>query len=473
MRIGPFEITLRRKAIPGTMQNVPGSGGWYRIIREPFGGAWQRNLSETPQNVLAFSAVYACVTLIASDIAKLRIKLVQQNDATGIWSEIENPAFSPFLRKPNHYQNRIEFFESWMLSKLIHGNTYALKMRDRRGLVVAGYVLDPTRVQVKVAPDSSVFYALSNDPLSGLPQSVVVPASEIFHDKCATLYHPLVGISPLSACGRSAMLALNAQQNSTDLFANGSIPSGVLTSAQPITAELQKELQDAWQVNFTGENFGRVAVLGAGLEYKPLSFINPHDAQLIEQLKWSGEDVCRAFHVPAYKVGLGPAPAQHTVEMLNQEYYAQCLQNPIEKIELALDEGLGLAPDKVDGRRLGTEFDIDDLLRMDTATQINVAAVGVQRAIFTPNEARSLFGLAPVPGGETPYMQEQNWPLRDLADRPLPDRPITEPAQLPNPADQSDEAQKSAYKAALSESINAKGWSCGLFGGWHGVSAHP
>jgi phage portal protein BeeE len=89
-------------------------------IREPFAGAWQRNIDLRPQNVLTHSALYACVTLIASDIGKLRIKLVQQDD-DGIWSETESAAFSPVLRKPNHYQNRIKFVEQWILSKLIHG----------------------------------------------------------------------------------------------------------------------------------------------------------------------------------------------------------------------------------------------------------------------------------------------------------------------------------------------------------------
>ena len=42
-------------------------------------------------------------------MAKMRLKLVEQ-DADGIWTETESPAFSPVIRKPNAYQNRIQFF---------------------------------------------------------------------------------------------------------------------------------------------------------------------------------------------------------------------------------------------------------------------------------------------------------------------------------------------------------------------------
>ncbi len=55
------------------MSAVPsGRGGWYPIIREPFTGAWQRNLEIRNDDASAFHADFACKTLIARDIGKLR-----------------------------------------------------------------------------------------------------------------------------------------------------------------------------------------------------------------------------------------------------------------------------------------------------------------------------------------------------------------------------------------------------------------
>src|SRR4029450_11320664 len=104
-----------------------------------------------------FSAVWACVTLIAADIAKLWINLVTYDDQ-GIATVTESPAFSPVLRKPNHFQTRVKFVEHWQIAKLQTGNTYVLKERDARGVVVALYVLDPGRVQVLGAPSGDIFY---------------------------------------------------------------------------------------------------------------------------------------------------------------------------------------------------------------------------------------------------------------------------------------------------------------------------
>ena len=100
--------------------------GWYRIL-ESFSGAWQQNVEVNFDSVLSNHADFACRTLIASDIAKMRVKLVQR-DQYRIWTEVDNFGYQVLI-KPNRYQTRIQFFESWVLSKLQRGNTYVLKQR--------------------------------------------------------------------------------------------------------------------------------------------------------------------------------------------------------------------------------------------------------------------------------------------------------------------------------------------------------
>src|SRR5688500_11503682 len=122
----------RQKA--ANLSSVREGRGWFRIF-ESFTGAWQMNITVDRDLVLSYHAVYACMTLIASDIAKLRVKLVER-DNDGIWSEVmANSPFWPVLRKPNSFQNRIQFWENWVLSKLMRGNTYVLKGRNGAGIV--------------------------------------------------------------------------------------------------------------------------------------------------------------------------------------------------------------------------------------------------------------------------------------------------------------------------------------------------
>lgn len=425
-----FGLTITRtKKAPAGLQSVSSTGFIGRIL-ESFAGAWQQNVEVNAATVLTYSAVFACITLIAADVAKLTLRLVER-DNNGVWSEASSPAFSPVLRKPNRFQNIIKFIEQWIVSKLIHGNSYVLKARDARGVVVAMYVLDATKVRPLVAPDGSVFYELGGDALSGIePKGIVVPAREIIHDTMVALCHPLVGVSPLTACGLAAMQGITIQNNSAKFFQNNSNPGGLLSGPNKIPQETADRLKKYWEEEFGGDNSGKIAVLGDGLKFESIG-VNAVDSQLIDQLKWTGEQVCTAYHVPAYMVGVGAPPPYANIEPLLQQYYSQCIQSLLTNFEKCLDEGLGIL-NPVDGRQYGVEFDVDDLIWMDTATKTKAAKDAISSGGMAPDEARKkYFGLGPVSGGSTPYMQQQMWPLKQLAARNTPADKPTPPPVLP------------------------------------------
>src|SRR5690606_8918055 len=118
-----------------------------------------------------------------------------------------------------------------------------------------------------------------------------IPASEIIHDRWNTLYHPLVGLSPVYAVGINALAGRKIIANSAKFFANGAQPSGVLTALGAISDDTAARLKEHWETNYTGDKVGRVAVLGDGLKYEQMT-MTATDAQLIEQLKWTAETVC-------------------------------------------------------------------------------------------------------------------------------------------------------------------------------------
>lgn len=89
----------------------------------------------------------------------------------------------------------------------------------------------------------------------------------------------------------------------------------------------------------------------------------------------------------------------------------QCLQVHIEDIELLLDEGLAVPSGYY------TEFDTSGLLRMDTKSKIETLVKAVGGGIMTPNTALMAQNLQPVDGGDTVYMQQQQFSLAALAKR--------------------------------------------------------
>ena len=321
MTVFGFTVT-RQKALPARtargISAVPVSGGrsFLSWIQETSPGGWQRNEDARASTVLANPTLYACVTLIAGDIAKLRPKLVEE-DAAGIWTETDSAAFSPVLRKPNSYQTRVDFYEWWMLSKLTQGNTYALKARDDRGVVVQLTILDPYRVTPLVAPDGSVFYQLTADDLAQ-SDDITVPARELIHDVCCPLFHPLCGVPPIYAAWYPALQGLNIRGASDKFFTNGSRPGGVLLVPTTISQAAAEQLKADWESNHSGDNVGKLAVLTGGMTYQPMS-VTAEQAQLVEQLGMTDEDIAKCFHMPRHKVGIGPDPTYNNIEALNQQ----------------------------------------------------------------------------------------------------------------------------------------------------------
>lgn len=429
MELFGFSLT-RTKALPVPALS-PAGGGWYPIVREPFTGAWQQNADLRPETLLSNPTVFSCYRLITTDIGKVPLNLVSE-DEPGIWTETSSPAFSPVLRRPNRYQIRAQFLEAWVGSKLLYGNTYVLKERDGRNLVRALYVLDPAKVKTLVAPDGAVYYELQKHDLAGVAEDprVVLPASEVIHDRWNCLFHPLVGVSPLYACGGAANQAIQIQQNSTAFFANSSQPGGIVFTPPGLTKEQMDRLKTDWLAAHGAMQRGGTGFLPQPMTYQTVTQ-TASDAQLTEQARQLAQTIAGVWGVPISMVDASQQPPYANSEASQLQYRAQCLQTLMTAIEDCLDAGLEL-PDPY-----GTEFEIDALIWMDTATRTKAAQDAIGSGAMTPNEARATyFGLGPVPGGDSPYLQQQYYSLEALAMRDVapPTPPVSNPA-APIPAD--------------------------------------
>ena len=391
------------------LQTVPNSGGgWFPVAAESFGGAWQTGTEITKAEMTAHGAVFACVSLIASDIGKLPVSITRKQ--SGVWISDES-AFDALFRQPNSYQNRAQFFSAWIVSKLLHGNTYAFKMRDGYGRVIGLKLIDPAKVKILAAEDDAVFYQINGGTaLQRDGEILTVPAREIIHDRGICLNHPLVGVSPITAAALAAGQGMAIQSASSKFFANGARPSGVLTAPGAISPETASRLKADWEAKYTGNNAGKTAVLGDGLKFESMT-MSAVDAQLLEQLQFTDKQICTAFGVPAWKIGIGEMPTYNGSEAGQLHYYQTTIQTLLESLELCLDTGLELPTD------LRTEFDTNELLRLDTATRFEGYAKAIGVGWMAPNEARQREGLLPVEGGNSPLIQQQNYSLAALAKR--------------------------------------------------------
>jgi HK97 family phage portal protein len=421
-----------------------GGGNWlgglpalsHGYVHEPFVGAWQRNLEQgCHASILGFSAVYACVSIISSDIAKLPI-LVMKRKASGGRELFPNHPISRLMWTPNHYQTRIDFIQQLMVSLLLTGNAYIWLERDQRKVVANMYVLHPGRVKTMVAETGDVFYQVAKDKLSGVTNGndyVTIPDADMIHHRLMTVDHPLMGVTPLYAAGVSAAVGARIINSSSAFFGNQARPSGILVAPGRISKETAASLKEQWESNFSGTNAGRTAVLSDGLKWESLT-MSAVDAQLIEQLKWSREDVALVYRVPMFL--LGGQVTYNNSEQLMRAYYSGCLQYHIEALESRFDAAFGLASD------VELEFDLAPLLRTETTVRYKAYQIAIQSGLKTINECRAMEDDAPIEGGDEPLVQKQYVPLSMLAEvnKPVAGAPAAAPVDdsTDNPDDTTD-----------------------------------
>ena len=450
--------------LPGGNPLPPLSHGY---VHEPFAGAWQQNREcFGPWGI--FSAVYACIQTIAGDVAKLPPLIYLQKEDGSREEYVNHPA-QRVLYAPNNYQTGVDFWGQFMACALFTGNVYVLLVRDARNVISEMHLLDPRRVTPMIAEDGAVIYRVQVDGLARPALDVTqedqlgghfyVPARDILHHRLLCLTHPLIGVSPIYAAGMSAQAGQTIQQNSLAFFQNMSRASGVLTAPGKISPDLATRLKTEWDQNFKGGAMGRTAVLGEGLKWEALT-INAVDSQLIEQLRWSVEDVARCFRVPLYMISDAGKISHKNTEQLNRGYYTQTLQYHLESIERRIDRTFELAP-----RSVYCEFDLSSLLRMVFDSRMSAYATGINAGVLAINEARRLEQLAPMKGGDEPLVQVQYVPLSMAGEgaqltsqqsTPAPSAPLAESEDADAETDEDADAETEEERGALALIASAR-----------------
>lgn len=393
----------------GQWRPAAGVGELGNIFSIPFGDGFQRNLAGyNAENGIVYSLVQCYVMALGGSGLDIR-----ERTPEGGWKTITAGAAFQTLRYPNPAQTQIEFL-SYMVSSLMYtGNFYAYAVRNGRYEITELWPLSGMQRRAVMAPDGSLFYDVSNEYEWFRDQNlaVLVPARDVLHVKLpshSSLYH---GDSLIThAAGPKALNSI-MQANATTFAANNSQPSGIISTDLPLNSAQMIELRQRFDEQTTGANRGGVPILGGGMKFYPMG-VTAKDSELVNVYNMSVLDLCRIFRVPPQVLGLETNGAATGVESLINQWRASGLLYFAELIEEALERLFDFSADQ------SIVFDLDNISRADSKTAMEVLTMGVQNAVYSPNEARNKVGLDSVDYGDSPRIQAQNVRLQDAVPAP-------------------------------------------------------
>lgn len=299
-----------------------------------------------------------------------------------------------FNGEPNDQEPWHSVWSQTEASLTSRNNAYWWLTYDTGVRVVAVQVIDPCLVTVKRQGGEKVFDVVTAG------QTVTVDASKILHFRGTGSPGALVAPDPLDLFDDALGAAVARQAYETNFYANGMGQGIALIYPQDMTAAQAKEYKDALGPA-QGGIANKVRVFGGGPTIQGIG-ITPRDAQFIEAMTFSVEDIARIYNVPASLLYSGagkgmssPLTPEH--EMARWLRYG--LGPRLQRIAAAINQSAAFFGA---GYRDSFDWETQSTLRGDLATESAIDATLIQTGQRTVNELRARDGLPPVQWGDVP-----------------------------------------------------------------------
>lgn len=344
-------------------------------------------------------AVFACVRVISEDVASMPLRIYGKGRNGGRFPIDANPVAKLFHTAPNSAMSPFTMMETMQSHLLLYGNAYAEIERNGKGEVVALWILQPDKMQVKVVEGEVVYEYDSKDFTS----------DKIFHLR-GLGDQGLLGFSPISYARETIGISQAMEKSGASFFANSSRPAGILEHPAKLSEDAGKKLRSSWQNMFSGSgNTGRTAILEEGMKWRGLTI--PHsDSQWLQSRQYALQDIARIYRVPPHMIGDLSNATFSNIESQQRSYLQQTLMPWLRRWEQEVNRKLLMVND----RSVYAEFTTAEILRGNTPERFAAYKTARETGWLSVNEIRRMENKNPIKGGDS-YIQPLNYVDAEIA----------------------------------------------------------
>lgn len=414
------------------------------LIHSPRNGfAYNSGTPVTTDTSMQVSAFNRGVIYISTQIAKLPFYVKDKDN-----NILYNAKTTYLLNlQPNIEMTAFSFRCCMIQSAIIYGNSYAEIQRNNIGEPIALWPIPSNYVQPMRTTSGDLVYRVLNGTSYG-QDSYIFP-EDMLHFKNFHTGDGLIGQGVVAYALTALGISLGADQLASGLFANGALPSGVLTVPGTLGDEAFARIKSDWKEKYGTKKSGSIAVLEEGMKFEPIS-INPDVLQFLESRKFSVLEIARFLGVPPTKLFDMEGAKFANMENANLEVVTDCLDTWAKMIEQEVD--IKLLNGQYAGRK--AEIDLYALFRGDMATRADYFSKMMQTGSMTPNEIRKKEGLAPYADGDKFFIAVNNYSPADRIDEII-DAQISK-GKTPAPVEPKTPPVKNEVDEALIEFLRKK-----------------
>ena len=364
------------------------ASGWLGAIQS------QTNVT-VGSDSLQLAAVYACVAKISDTIASMELHVEKKEKDGSKEPLFQHPASRLLSIEPNKHMGAYEFWQMIISDALLYGVGHALITPDRSEM----YWIPATEMEFMIDEKTGTkFYKYKGAPTP-------VPADRVLEVKAFR------GENPTKIQLQNLKVAKSVQNFGATFFENGGMLGGILTTKEPLTLEQMQQASERWAQEYMGSgNAHKVAILGGGFNYQPLS-VPLEQLQFLQSKEYSTQEIARFYQVPPAMIGMDGGTTYGNYEQQTLQFFQGTILPWVRRIELEIERKLLRDDDYLCAR-----YDVDSLLRADATSRSQYYHQLLQDGVVSINEVRMREGLGSVEGGDEHHIQLNQIPLSKMGE---------------------------------------------------------
>lgn len=407
---------------------------------------------------LTLSAVYAGVSLLSRLLGSLPL-CVYRVEGRLREHAVDHPAYKILHDSPNPEMCAAVFRRTLEIHRLMWGNAYAEIEWDYGGRPRALWVIEPWRVRPRRTEEGKLFYKIDD--------SRVVWPEDMLHVQLMSL-DGILGKGFVHYAAESLGLALATQEYAGGVFGNGARPGVVLEHPGQLNEEQRKQFRESWNERHKGASkVGRTAILWGGWKLAGTDqAFKPEEAQLLEQRRFSIEEVARWLNIPPHLLKDLTRSTFNNIEHQGISFVSYSMIPIVVDYEQEYNRKL-LKPG------MYAKHNLAALLRGDNASRSSFYKDLWGIGVFCINDILEMEDMNPIEGGDVhfvpanylsleraisnpvPVTQDPNTTLEDAPAKPKPD---SEPdPEDPDEPDDSFNAMRGLMTATLTRMARVEG----------------
>lgn len=356
-------------------------------------GATSTGIAVSEQSALTYSAFWACVNGLSTDVASLPLIHYKRLPNGGKDRYTDGKLYRILHDEPNPEMTSFTMRQIMQAHALTWGNGYAEIERDGSGKPLYLWPLTPDRV----APDrhrrtGEIVYNVGKAN-GGVD---VIPAANMLHIT-GLGFDGLVGYSVVAKARDSIGLGMATERFGGTFFGNGATFGGVISYKGPRPTEMSdKNYRESLESKHQGvDRAHKLLALYNDATYTRMG-IPPNDAQFLETRLHQVEEMCRWFRMPPHKIQHLLRSTNNNIEHQGIEYYTDTLRPWLVRWEQEINRKL-IAPSE---RRIQfVEHMIDAVMRGDLASRYAAYAVARQWGWMSADDVLERENANPLPNG--------------------------------------------------------------------------